>query len=258
MGGTADQGGRESIKAALFDLDGTLHDRSATLRRWLGEHTAHFGLPEGYAPRFLELDDFGYRSKSSVMPQLVEEFSLKHDPQVLLADFSDRAFVMPQAMPYAPAVLRELRGRGVKTGIVTNGWVELQTLVLQSLNLFELVDDVVISKAVGLSKPDPRIYELALQRLGVQSLYALRPIPEHGGKAPPSSSISRSASFLPLTLFGKYRQKTSDISAVGIRSVVRGRLATKRRVGAAAGGVKNRLSPDRSRPQGRAPRSHPG
>lgn len=169
MGGTADQGGRESIKAALFDLDGTLHDRSATLRRWLGEHTARFDLPQGYAPRFLELDDFGYRNKSSVIPQLVEEFSLTHDPQMLLADFSDRAFVMPQAMPHAPAVLRELRGRGVKTGIVTNGWVELQTLVLQSLNLFELVDDVVISKAVGLSKPDPRIYELALQRLGVQA-----------------------------------------------------------------------------------------
>lgn len=63
-------------QAIFFDLDGTLHDRAATLRTWLPHHQARFGLPDGYAARFLELDDFGYRPKREVMPLLVEELGL--------------------------------------------------------------------------------------------------------------------------------------------------------------------------------------
>ena len=37
---------------------------------------------------------------------------------------------------------------------------------MEVCGLTGLVDDVVISKAVNLSKPDPRIYHLALDRLG--------------------------------------------------------------------------------------------
>lgn len=125
-------------------------------------------LPAGYAERFTELDDLGYRSKREVIPQLVREFGLAHDPETLFADFwthLDDA----RPMPYAHAVLRELRGRGVRLGIVTNGWKEAQTRCLGACGLAGLVDDVVISKAVGLSKPDPAIYTLALTRLGVEA-----------------------------------------------------------------------------------------
>lgn len=160
------------MQAIFFDLDGTLHDRNATIRAWLREHLERFGLPPAYAERFLVLDDFGYRSKSNVIPQLVQELALPHDPDKLLADFSAHAFSRPVLMPHAHAVLRELRARGVRLGIVTNGWVEKQTETLDGLCLPNLVDDVVISKAVGLSKPDPRIYTLALERLGVSAQQA--------------------------------------------------------------------------------------
>lgn len=169
MGRTTHQSGREGIKAVLFDLDGTLHDRNATIREWLAHHVQKFALPDAYAARFLALDNFGYRPKSEVMPLLVREFQLLHDADELLADFSERAFSNPVLMLHAHDVLQALRASGVRTGIVTNGWVEKQTLTLQGLNLLDLVDDVVISKAVGLSKPDPRIYHLALDRLGVQA-----------------------------------------------------------------------------------------
>ncbi|MBZ9714654.1 HAD family hydrolase [Deinococcus multiflagellatus] len=155
-----------SPRAMLFDLDGTLHDRAATLRAWLAEHAARFALPDGYAERFVELDDFGYRSKTEVVPQLVNEFGLPHDPQALLDHYSGHmAHAVP--MPHAHEVLRELRSRGVRLGVVTNGWPAVQQACLDRCGLTGLVDDVVISKSVGLSKPDPRIYELALARLGV-------------------------------------------------------------------------------------------
>ena len=156
------------IRAVLFDLDGTLHDRPGTVRHWLEGHTRRFGLGAGYAARFLELDDFGYRSKRLVFPQLVREFALDLAPDVLFADF-DTALDHARPMPHAHEVLGALRARGLKVGIVTNGWVDAQTRCLNRCDLTGRVDDVVISRAVGLSKPDPRIYALALERLGVQA-----------------------------------------------------------------------------------------
>lgn len=154
--------------ALLFDLDGTLHDRNATLRRWLPGHLTRFGLPDAYAERFLALDDFGYRPKRDVMPLLVQEFSLHHDPQVLFGDYVTY-LRHAQAMPHAAAVLTELRRRGVRVGIVTNGWTEVQTECLRACGLSTLADDLVISGAVGLSKPDPALYRLALERLGAEA-----------------------------------------------------------------------------------------
>ncbi|OLV19942.1 HAD family hydrolase [Deinococcus marmoris] len=157
------------LKAVLFDLDGTLHDRNATIFQWLKGHTRRFDLPAAYAARFLKLDDFGYRPKSEVMPLLVREFGLAHPAQALLDDFSDHAFGQPVPVPHTHAVLAELRQRGVLLGIVTNGWELKQRQTLHGLDLTRRVDDVVISKAVGLSKPDPAIYRLALERLGVDA-----------------------------------------------------------------------------------------
>ena len=93
----------------LFDLDGTLHDRNATVRRWLEGHTQRFDLPAAYTARFLELDDFGYRPKVEVMPLLVREFGLEHPAQVLLDDFSVHFMSAPVPMAHAHAVLRDER-----------------------------------------------------------------------------------------------------------------------------------------------------
>lgn len=139
------------------------------MRGWLAGHMQRHGLPAGYAARFTELDDFGYRPKREVMPQLVRELGLTHDPALLLADFSDSSLTTPVPMPHAHDVLRELRTRGLRVGVVTNGWVEAQTRCLERTGLAPLVDDVVISKGVGLSKPDPAIYRLALARLGLDA-----------------------------------------------------------------------------------------
>ncbi|GAA5511992.1 pyrimidine 5'-nucleotidase YjjG [Deinococcus carri] len=156
-------------RAVFFDLDGTLHDRAATIRGWLAGHVARHALPDGYAARFTELDNFGYRPKREVLPGLVRELGLPHDPEVLLADFGEHSLAAPVPMPHAHDVLRELRARGIRIGVVTNGWVEAQTACLERTGLTPLVDDVVISKGVGLSKPDPAIYRLALARLGVDA-----------------------------------------------------------------------------------------
>lgn len=157
-------------RAVLFDLDGTLHDRAATLRGWLAGHVRRFGLPEEYAGRFTVLDDFGYRSKAEVFSELVAEFGLGHGAQELLDDYRATLLNVPCLMPHAAEVLTALRSRGVRTAVVTNGltgWVGAQRRCIERLGLAPLLDDVLDSVEVGLSKPDPALYRLALERLDV-------------------------------------------------------------------------------------------
>lgn len=60
----------------------------------------------------------------------------------------------------------EVRALGLKTGLLTNNAREFETFWREILPLDELFDDVVDSSAVGMRKPDPRIYRLSLERLG--------------------------------------------------------------------------------------------
>ena len=62
------------------------------------------------------------------------------------------------------AAVRELRGGGVRTGLISNSW---STGHYDRDLLGELFDGVVISGDVGLHKPQPEIYRLGAERVGV-------------------------------------------------------------------------------------------
>lgn len=61
--------------------------------------------------------------------------------------------------------VRELRGAGTSTALLSNSWGDATDYARSQLR--ELFDAWVISSEVGLRKPDPAIYELAAERLGV-------------------------------------------------------------------------------------------
>ena len=61
---------------------------------------------------------------------------------------------------------RDLKAEGYRTAIVTNNLAEFSEHWLKTLPLDELFDTVIDSSQVGVRKPDPRIFELALERLG--------------------------------------------------------------------------------------------
>lgn len=63
--------------------------------------------------------------------------------------------------------VRELRVHGVKHCIITNNAKEFADGWRGLVPVDELFDDVVDSSAVGMRKPNPAIYELAMTRLGV-------------------------------------------------------------------------------------------
>jgi len=58
----------------------------------------------------------------------------------------------------------QVRAQGVRTGLLSNSW-GFDVYPFERLELH--FDDLVLSGEVGLRKPDPAIYRLAAQRLGV-------------------------------------------------------------------------------------------
>ena len=121
------------------------------------------------------------------------------DPFTLLAELSGSE-IRHEVVTYC----RELRQGGLTTGLLTNNAKEFETFWRPLLPLDELFDDVVDSSAVGLRKPDPRIYELALSRLGVTAAESVF-IDDAAGNVEGARAVGMSA-----VLIGPHR---SDVPA---------------------------------------------
>lgn len=82
------------IRAVIFDLDGTLLDRSTSLYHFVVDqyariiHNAKSIGMERYTNRFIELDHRGYVWKDRVYQELIKEFELPLDWNELLADYT--------------------------------------------------------------------------------------------------------------------------------------------------------------------------
>ncbi len=68
-------------------------------------------------------------------------------------------------------LIRFIRARtnGTKMGLLSNGWSSTRRFLEERWHIAEIFDDIIISAEVGLAKPDRRIYQLALDRLGVEA-----------------------------------------------------------------------------------------
>ena len=75
-------------------------------------------------------------------------------------------------VPGALATLAELRARGVGVGLVSNCTEEV-AVAWEDSPFGNLLDVTVFSATAGCMKPEPRIYELALEGLGVAAHEAL-------------------------------------------------------------------------------------
>jgi epoxide hydrolase-like predicted phosphatase len=83
------------------------------------------------------------------------------DPDHLI----DSMFAGMQPDPPMVAAVKELRAGGMLTGLISNSW---STSHYDRKLLAELFDTAVISAEVHMHKPEPEIYRLATERLGVE------------------------------------------------------------------------------------------
>jgi 2-haloacid dehalogenase len=71
------------------------------------------------------------------------------------------------AFPEVPGVLRSLRKAGLRTAILSNGSPRMLDAAVRGAGLDGLFDHVLSVEAVGVYKPHPKVYQLAIDTLGI-------------------------------------------------------------------------------------------
>lgn len=168
------------IKAVFFDLDNTLYDFERVRRYGLGVALQHLHerLPdtrgrlsiEHLARLRDEVADEIENPDESLTEIRTESFRRAlalcgyGDPGDLLAPELTRIYFESRykvARPYegAVTVLKRLKGRYV-LGIISNGNTPLEWVGIE-----DCFDHKIFSEEVGVAKPDPRIFEMAVERV---------------------------------------------------------------------------------------------
>ncbi|MBV8654281.1 MAG: haloacid dehalogenase type II, partial [Alphaproteobacteria bacterium] len=164
----------ERIKACVFDAYGTLFDVHSAV----GRHAASVGPQADVMSRTWRLKQLEYSWTRSLMRRHADFWVLTGDAldyamqSAGIADAALRETLMEayrrlDAYPEVADVLRRLRSRGIRTAILSNGTPEMLDDAIRSAGLSDLIDATLSIEAAGIYKPDPRIYQLAVDALGV-------------------------------------------------------------------------------------------
>lgn len=166
-------GGREAIRAVVFDIGGVLERTPAT--GWVERWEARLGLePGGLAARASAVwadGSVGRISEAEVGRRLGEVLGIgPGQVDELMGDLWEE--YLGTANAPMTAYFAGLRGR-FRTAILSNSFVGVREREQAAYGFGDLCDLVVYSHEVGMSKPDRRCYELVCDRLGVAPAEAL-------------------------------------------------------------------------------------
>jgi HAD superfamily hydrolase (TIGR01509 family) len=161
------------ICAVIFDLGGVL------LRTEDRQPRAAFASRLGLT--YAELDDFVFNGPTALQAAVGAIPEEQHWealctglnlPLETLPDFQTAFWGGDRLDQNLVELIRSLRPR-YRTALLSNAWSNLRLWLNRYWPVLDVFDEVVISAEVGLAKPDPRIYQLVVDRLGVASAEAV-------------------------------------------------------------------------------------
>jgi epoxide hydrolase-like predicted phosphatase len=152
------------LTSALVDSFVGVLDSSGVSLEELGKAMAALAEREGSNPLF-ELET-GRLSEARFMGALSDELSARRGSRVELDGFGERYFRHLEPNERLIEYMRELGERGYRLAICTNNVREWEARWRAMLPVDEIFDVVVDSAFVGARKPERRIYEVTLKRLG--------------------------------------------------------------------------------------------
>ena len=183
-----------TIQAIFFDLDNTLLDGSRfheAIHRTCNQiATVQPGLS---AERLLEANSEIWQSYwPQVEPQWTigtldgKAVSREAWRQTLQACGCDDDSLRQLALAYhlqfgretyqlfddVPALFAELKESDIRLALITNGAADTQRDKLEALGITAWFDALIISGEIGIAKPDPAIFELALKQVDVEPTQA--------------------------------------------------------------------------------------
>ncbi len=159
------------LTSPLLDSFVAFQDSSGVPLEQLGAAMAAVAAREGANPLF-ELET-GRMTEARFLELLSDELSRALGCEISLHGFGERYFAHLHANEPMIEFMRELRERGYKLAICTNNVREWESQWRAKLPVDEIFDDVVDSAFVGTRKPEAEIYELTLERLGVDAAQAV-------------------------------------------------------------------------------------
>jgi 2-haloacid dehalogenase len=166
-----------ALRAAVFDAYGTLLDVHAPMAR----HAARLGedwqrLSAEWRSKQIE---YSWVRSLAGAPHHRDFWTLTQEALAFVArrhGIADRALLdevlaayrQAQAYPEVPGMLETLRERGVARAILSNGEPAMLADAVRSAGIAGLLDQVLSVEAVGVFKPDPRVYSLAAARFDLE------------------------------------------------------------------------------------------
>jgi len=173
--------------AVLFDLDDTLHDDTLTYRRAAERVARDVAATHGIEPASLldayvdQADRFWTELRPSAFGTPLAGVRARmwaaalagvglDDPPLAercAVDYDRHRRELLELWPGALDLLAGLRARGYKLAMITNGFAETHREKIVLLTLESAFDEILIADEVGMLKPDPQIFRLAAERLGV-------------------------------------------------------------------------------------------
>lgn len=156
-----------SIKAVFFDLGGVIVRTEFQAPRQQ--------LAEKLGMEYDDLDRIVFDSDSGIRASMGEISSAEHwafviqrlkRPASELSLIRDEFFAGDIVDRTLLEYVRSLRGN-YKTGIISNAWSDLRDFIARE-KFDDAFDDMIISAEVGAMKPEPKIFQIALERFGVK------------------------------------------------------------------------------------------
>ena len=159
------------LQSVLFDLDDTLHDKSANLSAFARHQYEVFSLAShgveraDWLMKYVELNNRRIE-KTEVFRLLRINFGLSETfAEGLRIDFDVNSGAQTTPLPGLMTMLQACKARGLRIGVVTNGRDTFQRNKIRGLGIASVVDVVLTSGGFGVKKPDHRIFLACLDQL---------------------------------------------------------------------------------------------
>ena len=164
----------DDIKVCVFDAYGTLFDVHAAV----GHHRSRLGDKADAVSAMWRTKQLEYTWLRSLMDRYVPFWQVTGDAldyafdahgisdAALRADLLN-AYMALDCYPEVPEVLAQLKNAGMRTAILSNGSPEMLDAAVRSSKLEDLLDAVLSVHELGIFKPHPSVYQLAVDRLDV-------------------------------------------------------------------------------------------
>ncbi|WP_019868782.1 HAD family hydrolase [Salinispora oceanensis] len=149
----------------LLDLDNTLLDRENLFRSWGERFLVKIGAPPGDLDWLLSVDADGLTDRWDVADSIRNRYSLAVRSVDLVEELHDGVLAGTRLDPLVACALQIVGDAGWIPVVVCNGAVRQQEEKIRRTGLDRYLADWVISEAAGVSKPNPRIFALAAQRV---------------------------------------------------------------------------------------------